>query len=318
MGKNYRKNVIGTLSRADNGIAAKEQQAIRFLKTMAKRYPKLWVAYSGGKDSEVLLSLVERAGIPYRAFYNSTTIDPPGTLAHVKKHPQVIIRRPKRSFLELIRHRGLPSPFQRFCCDKLKEQYFTDIIVTGVRQAESSNRKRKNQEPEKCHIYKNGKRGIDIMPLLYWSNQDIENYIKKYKLKCHPKYYDNEGIFHIERRVGCLACPLRGDRGIFDFIKYPKLLKAEIKALAEYRNTRTVLGSSITTFRDEYENMYHNLFHQRKSQLIEKQAKRERYFAWHELEYHFKIELPEPTSKLEDLIKKIPVKDNIILPIMNT
>ena len=34
------------------------------------------VAYSGGKDSDVILELARMAGIKYRAIYKNTTIDP--------------------------------------------------------------------------------------------------------------------------------------------------------------------------------------------------------------------------------------------------
>ena len=43
------------------------------------------VSYSGGKDSDVILELAKMAGIPYRAIYKNTTIDPPGTIAHARK-----------------------------------------------------------------------------------------------------------------------------------------------------------------------------------------------------------------------------------------
>lgn len=42
------------------------------------------VSYSGGKDSEVILELAKMAGIPYRAIYKNTSIDPPGTISLAK------------------------------------------------------------------------------------------------------------------------------------------------------------------------------------------------------------------------------------------
>ena len=36
-----------------------------------------YVAYSGGKDSTVILDLVRRSGVKYDAHYNRTTVDPP-------------------------------------------------------------------------------------------------------------------------------------------------------------------------------------------------------------------------------------------------
>ena len=36
-----------------------------------------YVGFSGGKDSQVALDLVKRAGVKFEAYYNVTTIDPP-------------------------------------------------------------------------------------------------------------------------------------------------------------------------------------------------------------------------------------------------
>lgn len=36
-----------------------------------------YVAFSGGKDSSVILDLVQKAGVKYDAHYNVTTLDPP-------------------------------------------------------------------------------------------------------------------------------------------------------------------------------------------------------------------------------------------------
>ena len=59
------------------------------------------VSYSGGKDSDVILELVKMAGVKYRAIYKNTTIDPPGTIAHVLSKG-VEVMRPEISFFKLI------------------------------------------------------------------------------------------------------------------------------------------------------------------------------------------------------------------------
>jgi phosphoadenosine phosphosulfate reductase len=46
-----------------------------------------WVAYSGGKDSDVVLDLVRRSGVKYEAHHNLTTCDPPELVRHVKEQP---------------------------------------------------------------------------------------------------------------------------------------------------------------------------------------------------------------------------------------
>lgn len=42
------------------------------------------------------------------------------------------------------------------------------------------------------------------------------------------------GQFHVERRLGCIGCPLASDNGKKDFLQYPKLLKQIIKAQQRY------------------------------------------------------------------------------------
>lgn len=97
------------------------------------------VAYSGGKDSDVILELARMSGIEFRAIYRNTTIDPPGTIAHVKANGVEILR-PKQTFFQLIEQNGFPNRFMRFCCRYLKEYKVLDRCIMGVRKAESTKR----------------------------------------------------------------------------------------------------------------------------------------------------------------------------------
>lgn len=63
----------------------KVERAIRLLKSIPTDEGPIEVSYSGGKDSDVILELAKMAGIPYRAIYKNTTIDPPGTIKHCKE-----------------------------------------------------------------------------------------------------------------------------------------------------------------------------------------------------------------------------------------
>ena len=47
---------------------------------------------------------------------------------------------------------------------------------------------------------------------------------------CHPLYYDADGKFCVNRRLGCIGCPLASDNGLSDFKKYPKMLRNWLKA----------------------------------------------------------------------------------------
>lgn len=299
------QNIIGG-DAADNGeLIKKEQQAIKFLQTIAKAHQPLFLAYSGGKDSEVLLHIARKSGIEFTPVYKSTSIDKPGTIKWVESKPDVMIMRPQQTFFELIEHRGLPSNFQRFCCDKLKERFLARFIITGVRRSESWKRSQRYKEPEQCHIYHNGQRGIDFMPILFWTDKDIQQYIEKEKIKCHPIYYDEQGKFHVERRLGCIACPLRYDRGLAEFKQYPRLVRAWCRALAVYRNTRPRLTKTISYFNDEYENFYHNLFHKNLEQLEQKRSQQGGFDARKELMNIFNVDLPTAQSNLQEIKKRL-------------
>lgn len=162
-------------------LQTKIDRSIRLLQSVQKGYNgEIEVAYSGGKDSDVILQLVKEAGIRYRAIYKNTTIDPPGTIAHVKRMG-VEIRRPKNTFFQIIAKKGFPNRFNRFCCSELKEQKILDKSIIGVRKEESAKRNKLYNEPTACHWY--GKKTEEnhvehIYPILDWTREDILAYIE--------------------------------------------------------------------------------------------------------------------------------------------
>ena len=283
-------------------LERKEQWSIDFLRTIEAHTNDLHLAYSGGKDSDVLLHIARKARIPFTAYYMNTTIDPPGTITHVKQQQSVNIIYPPRSFYTLIEHRGLPSSFRRFCCTHIKERFVAENIITGIRRGESKRRAQKYKEPEICFVHKSGRHAHRFMPLIDWSDENMKEYIEAEQIHCHRLYYDEQGKFCVERRLGCLGCPLPTHRSIEDFQRFPKLVKAWCRAAAVYRNSRKTLGTSITNYRDEYEYFYHNLFNYRIAQLFAQQREEQRNFARERLQQFFQIELPPAKSALEDLM----------------
>lgn len=168
------------------------------------------VAYSGGKDSDVILELTKMAGVKYRAIYKNTTIDPVGTVKHCKEKGCEIIR-PKNgvTFFKLVEQIGFPNMYKRFCCKHLKEYKILDMSIIGVRKSESRKRAERYKEPVECRFYGSKKEHVQaIYPILEWSDKDVAEFIKERGIKCHPLYYDEQGNFHVERRLGCVGCPL--------------------------------------------------------------------------------------------------------------
>lgn len=133
------------------------------------------LAYSGGKDSVVTKKILDLANVPYDAHYNVTTVDPPelvrfiisqfdavvyeyhdgrsnkyfvvkngrlhpGTLENGKVIYFSIPRLPMRKLI--VERKMPPTRLMRYCCEELKEVTGDGrVVVTGVRAAESRNRK---------------------------------------------------------------------------------------------------------------------------------------------------------------------------------
>lgn len=227
----------------------KINKAIKILKLaelQAKKFNEpVEIAFSGGKDSSVLLDLAKRSGINYRAIYKNTTIDPPGTKKFVIDNKVEIIT-PKISFFDLIKKKGYPSFTRRFCCKFLKEYKILNTCCTGVRKDESQKRRKRYKSFEECRIYSKKNRVRMFYPILDFTQKDIERYIKQNNIKCAPIYYKN-GVFDVNIRLGCCGCPLKTDRGLKDFKENPKLLKAWLKAGKVYSENHK------TRFKDHYE-----------------------------------------------------------------
>ena len=236
-------------------LQKKIDRAIRLLQSVQKRYDgEIEVAYSGGKDSDVILQLAKEAGIKYRAIYKNTTIDPPGTLEHVREMGVEILRA-KDSFFHLVAQKGFPSRFSRFCCEKLKEYKVLDKSVIGVRKAESRKRNERYNEPTECRYYGSKKEENhveQIYPILDWTDDDVRDFIIDRKLKLAPIYYNQGGQIDVSKRLGCMCCPLKSRRKrIAEFQEYPKIAKAYLRAGQRFMDTHPD-----SMARKRYDNVY--------------------------------------------------------------
>lgn len=230
--------------------------AIHLLQSIPNEEP-IEISYSGGKDSDVILQLAKEAGINYCAIYKNTSIDPPGTIKHAKEMgAEVLI--PKKTFFQLVKQKGCPTRRARFCCEYLKEYKVLDRAVQGIRRSESVKRAKRYHEPEICRTYPRWKSKCRVyLPILEWTDEDITEFIANRGIKCHPLYYDEQGNFHVERRLGCIGCPLQSDRGKAEFLKYPKFLKQLIACVQIFINTHSTAKRN---FDDAYNLVLHNLF----------------------------------------------------------
>lgn len=241
-------------------LQKKVDRAIRLIQSAVKD-DVVEVSYSGGKDSDVILELTKMAGVKYRAIYKNTTIDPPGTIAHCKAAGAEIMK-PVTTFFKLVEKKGMPTMRARFCCEKLKEYKVLDKAIQGIRRSESVKRSARYSEddPIICRIYGSKKNHVSvILPILSWTDEDVEEFIGERGIKCHPLYYRG-GQFDVKQRLGCLGCPLSPKNAIKDFKQYPNFLKAYLKAAGKWWDTHPDT-SSRKKFRDVYEVFVHNYYY---------------------------------------------------------
>jgi DNA-directed RNA polymerase beta subunit len=138
---------------------------------------------------------------------------------------------PKESFFGLVERKGIPTRRARFCCEALKEYKVLDRAVQGIRRGESKAREERYKEPEICRVYDKNNKVKVYLPLLDWTDEDVARFVAERGVQCHPLYYDEHGVFHAERRLGCIGCPLQSDNGKADYKKHPKLLKRLVKSV---------------------------------------------------------------------------------------
>jgi phosphoadenosine phosphosulfate reductase len=198
-----------------------------------------YVAYSGGKDSDVLRILFELSGVKYDLVHNHTTVDAPETVHYVRSIPGVIISKPEITMWDLIvKKRMPPTRIVRYCCTELKERGGQDrFVATGVRWAESVGRKAKrnsleiisprmkdkivlnadNDESrrmfETCSLQ--GKRVLN--PIIDWTDDDVWEFLRYYGCRSNPLY--GCGF----KRIGCIGCPMAQDHErLRVFGRYPQ------------------------------------------------------------------------------------------------
>lgn len=208
---------------------------IRQYAPYADKFGGYKVAFSGGKDSQVMLDLFRRAGVRYAAHYNVTTNDPPENVYFIKKnYPDVEFVLHKLNFYQLIlKKKALPTRKMRFCCSYFKEGTGTGFVAVGVRREESVKRAKyptiafyKRDDDFDADKIREGDRVI-FRPILEWREDEIWQYIEDNNIPVNP-CYETAG------RVGCMFCPFARKKTLYyNASKYPKFHALLLKTIRQ-------------------------------------------------------------------------------------
>lgn len=189
------------------------------------------VAFSGGKDSAVLLELVKKA-LPRDSFvviFGDTGMEFPDTYKAVEITQQqcendgtpFYISRSHFEPEESWKLFGPPARVLRWCCSvhksapqtlKIREltrkNNYVGLDFVGVRAHESVARSKYDYE----NFGKKQKGQYSYNPILEWTSAEVWLYIFMNKI------YVNEAYKKGNSRAGCLFCPMGGGKG--DFLQY--------------------------------------------------------------------------------------------------
>lgn len=251
---------VDKVATAIERIRTFDPSKIESLKDLAPYY----VAYSGGKDSDVLRILFELSGVEYDLVHNHTTVDAPETVRYVRSIPGIQISYPNTTMWELIVKKKVPpTRIMRYCCEFLKERGGEGrFVATGVRWAESFNRLRKRSSLEVVTRHtesklilnadndehrrqfevcaKKGKRILN--PIVDWKDEDVWEFLHHYGCKSNPLY---ECGFS---RIGCVGCPMPSYAlRIMEFNRYPKYKDNYIRAFERMITARIESGPPLPT-----------------------------------------------------------------------
>lgn len=258
-----------------------EKKAIQRLQTFEPRTEPYYLAYSGGKDSDVILTLAKLAGVKYEAVHNLTTVDAPETIYHVRKQVDVRIDKARDAegnhinMERLIVQKMLPpTRIMRYCCDVLKERGGRGRkVITGVRRAESATRNANGGLVKVLGKPKTAQKSADAAGVEYRvskqgglimdvdndeARQWLEDCYRSHKTMLNPivdwtdddvweflRHYNVEVNPLYEcgfKRIGCIGCPMASKHRWVEFERYPKYKERYIRAFDKMLIAREEAG----------------------------------------------------------------------------
>jgi sulfate adenylyltransferase subunit 2 len=238
-----------------------ENQSIFILREAHKKFKKLAMLWSIGKDSNVLLWLARKAFFghcPIPLVHIDTSYKIPEMIEfrdHYAKEwgLNLIVGQNKKALAEGMNH----TQGRIVCCSALKttglqqimEQYDYKGLILGIRRDEESTRAKeryfsprdknfewdfKDQPPELWDQFKTNfdeNTHIRIHPLLHWTEVNIWEYIKRESIPVVSLYFSKNGKRY--RSLGCAPCTATIDsqaKNVDDIIAELKATKTSERA----------------------------------------------------------------------------------------
>jgi len=179
---------------------------------------KLAVAFSGGKDSQVVLYLCLEQEPDISVIYNNTGVEYPETVRFVARlqelwHLSLIMTHPEKTFWDCVKEHGFSDGTKKNkkgsprCCYWLKEKPTILAIrqndwlgmFTGVTAVESRLRMFTARDKGICHHNKQYNL-CKINPILWWTEEEAWYFIQQESLPYNPLYDIGS------HRIGCMPC----------------------------------------------------------------------------------------------------------------
>lgn len=191
------------------------ENTLKLIKDALEKCKNPYVAFSGGKDSTVILHLVRSVSPNTPAVFHNTGVEACETYEYIKTIPNLIETKPEgTNFWEIVKKYGYPDLKGKKghhdgnkCCVYLKEKPAAkcvkengfDLVFLGVTMHESRNRMMmlKHMGP----LYQAKKDGMwKSYPIWNWTEKQVWEYIRKNNIPY------NKGYECGWRRCGCMPC----------------------------------------------------------------------------------------------------------------
>lgn len=237
---------------------------IRKCESMALKYDAengFALAFSGGKDSQVLYHLAKMAGVKFKAHMRLSSLDPAEVIRFVRRcYPDVLLVRPPMSIYSMAKKKGvLPTKRMRWCCREYKELAGAGkVSLIGIRKQESIRRAKREEiettdrkfsgNYDQFSEYKEtvvtcvgGKDGILVSPIIYWTEKDVWEFLNYNNIE-HCNLYDRG-----YKRIGCILCPMASIKIKNRDIKEFPHVAAKWKETIQWLQVNKWKDSSLTT-----------------------------------------------------------------------